>query len=150
MGSARATTDYLSLKGTVGRSTTKGAGLRQHGAGLWRTLPIALTLLVRPLPPDPANLLRSGRGGFSPLPAAPGWHFGEAVALAPGTKGLSPLCFVLCHTLCLWGSQHPCCCHISEGEFHDGRLLASLLSYPLPWGTGAQASTSSSAPATSS
>ena len=130
MGSARATTDYLLLKGTVGRSTTKEAGLRQRGAGLWRTLPTALTLLVRPLPPDLASLLRSGRGGFSPLPAATGWRFGEAVALAPGTKGLSPMCFVLCCTLCLWGSQHPCCCHISERV--PQRKAAGVLAFISP------------------
>ena len=95
----RATTDYLSLKGTMGRSTTKGAGLTQRGVGLWRTLPIALTLLIRPLPPDPANLLRSGQGGFSPLPAAPGWRLGEAVALAPGTEGLATVSCALLHPL---------------------------------------------------
>lgn len=142
MGSARATTDYLSLTGTVGGSAAKAAGCRQRGAGLWGTLPLAFTLLVRPLPPGPAHLPRSARGGLSPLPAAPGWRLGEAVALAPGTEGLSPLCLVLCCALCLWGSEHPCCCHISKGEFHEGWPPASLPSYPLPWGTGAQASTS--------
>ena len=86
----------------------------------------------------------SGQGDFSPLPAAPGWHFGGAVALAPGTQGLSPLYRVLRYTLCLWGSKDPCCCHVSEGEFHRRKASVFLGFYPLFWGTGAQASTSGS------
>ena len=52
--------------------------------------------------------------------------FWGAMALTVGAQGLSPLCHVPRHALCLWVSEYPCCCHISEGEFH-GRKAASFL-----------------------
>lgn len=67
-----------------------------------------------PLPPDPANLLRSGRGGFSPLPAAPGWRLGEAVALTPGTEGLATVSCALLRPLPLGQPASPVFATFSE------------------------------------
>ena len=57
--------------------------------------------------------------------------FWGAMALTAGTRGLLPLCHVPHHALCLCGSEHPCCCRISEGEFH-GRKAVSFLHLHIP------------------
>ena len=131
MGSAAGHYWLPSLTRSVGRSKLRG-GCRPRGAGLGRTLPLAFTLLVRPLPAGPANLPRSARGALSPPPAAAGWRFGEAVALAPGTEGLSPLCLVLCRALCLRGSEHPAVATFPRASSTKAGCLLPCLHIPGP------------------
>ena len=90
----------------MGRSTAKAADAGRVGRASGDP-PLGLHLAGPPPPAWPGYSPEVRAGALSPLPAAPGWRFGEAVALARGTEGLSPLCLVLCRALCLRGSEQP-------------------------------------------